>query len=58
MDFDKGNTKCKIICISKLYTYEVGGMILVVMMDLLLELKAYKTKFRGYCSYATRSLSK
>lgn len=42
MDFDKGNTKCKIICIFKLYTYEVGGMILVVTMDLLLELKAYK----------------
>ncbi len=42
MDFDKGNTKCKIVCISKLYTYEVGGMIFVVTMDLLLELKAYK----------------
>ncbi len=42
MDFDKGNTKCKIVCISKLYTYEVGGMIFVVTMDLLLELKAYQ----------------
>jgi hypothetical protein len=42
VDFEKGNTKCKIICISKLCTYEVGGMILVATMDLLLGLKAYK----------------